>query len=222
MKTFARLFIYLFGLFVCAFGVNLALKSNLGITPVSALNLSLSHVSGLSLGTVTFGVYLLYVLAQIALLGRRFKLKNLLQTVFGFAFGAFLDLTGLFLKGIAVQGYALQLAWMAAGILVSSFGAMLFISMDVVPNAPDGLVLAIAERTGKGFPNTKLVFDCACMTLAVVVSLAILGRLTSVREGTLLSALLTGKLIGLFAKPCAPWLQKMAFAEGQQTALSMG
>jgi len=81
LKHIIRLTLYLLGLFITALGINLAIKSNLGVTPISAFTLSISKITGFNFGTVTIVVYDIFVILQILILGRKFKFKSLLQTV---------------------------------------------------------------------------------------------------------------------------------------------
>lgn len=213
MKYILRLVIYFAGLFLLSIGINLAIKSNLGVSPVSAFPLSISNIINISLGTVTIGVYALFVLAQILILRRKFKLKSLLQIFFSFAFGFFVDFSAVLLTGIKPDTYFMQLLIMIISILTVSIGVVMFITMDIVPNAPDGLVLAICDKTGVNFAKIKVFFDCASVIIAVVLALLFIGNISTIREGTIISALLTGKAIGIISKPLAPWLKKAAFYE---------
>ncbi len=221
MKRVIRLTLYLSGLFITALGINITIRSDLGVSPVSSFPLTLSKVVGISLGTVTIVVYAFFVLAEVLLLGRRFKARNLLQLLFNFAFGLFLDLTGRPLTRLVIRGYGMELLWLLVGIVTMALGVVLFLSMDIVPNAPDGIVLAYCERTGARFSNAKFGFDCICVALSIVSSLLFLRSIISVREGTVIAALLTGKLIGFFAKPFGPWLRKAAFPSDAPTALAI-
>ena len=47
--------------------------------------------------------------------------------------------------------------------------------------------------------------------LAAVRSLVFLGKLTGIREGTVLTALLVGKMMGILRKFAGPWIQKLCF-----------
>lgn len=87
----------------------------------------------------------------------------------------------------------------------------MFITMDIVPNAPDGLVLAICDKTGVDFSKIKVLFDCTLVIAAIVLSLTFIGNISIIREGTIISALLTGKVIGIISKPCTPRLKKVVF-----------
>jgi uncharacterized protein len=216
MKYIIRFTIYFAGLFSLALGINLAIKSNLGVSPVSALPLSISNIAGISLGTVTIGVYAVYVLIQFLILRKKFKLKNLLQILFGFIFGFFVDFAALLLTGIKPDNYFMQIFILIASMIVVSLGVVMFIAMDIVPNAPDGFVLAICEKSGVDFSKIKILFDCASVVVAVILSLVFLGGIADIREGTIISAILTGKIIGIFSRPLTPLLKKAAFHNNKE------
>lgn len=211
MKYILRITIYFAGLFILAIGINLAIKSNLGVSPVSALPLSISNIVGVSLGTVTIGVYAFYVLVQALILRREFKLKSLLQILFSFAFGFFVDLAAVLLQGIEASNYFVQILLIGISIATVSIGVVMFITMDIVPNAPDGLVLTISDKTRMDFGKIKILFDCTSVTAAAILSLVFIGNISTIREGTIISALLTGKVIGIISSSCGPRLKKAVF-----------
>ena len=52
-----------------------------------------------------------------------------------------------------------------------------------------------------------------CFVLPAVLSLVFLGRLTGIREGTVLTALLVGRMMGVIRKFVGPWIQRVCFGE---------
>ena len=72
-----RLSRYTLGLFSLAIGVTLSIKSQLGVSPVNSLPYVVSQVMNLELGLVTTLVFTVYVLMQILLLRKDFKIYNL-------------------------------------------------------------------------------------------------------------------------------------------------
>lgn len=211
MKIFNRIIFYIFGLFIITIGINLSIISALGISPVSAFTYPLSQAVHISLGTITILTYVGLVLLQYLLLGKNFKLKNLLQAPFSFVFGFFVDLTGNMLSFIHPETYFSQFFLMLLGVVICAFGATIYIIMDIVPNAPEGFNLAVSERFKMPFSKSKIISDCLFIMVGVIISLVFLGGVTAIREGTLISALLTGKLIGVFTKLMEPTLKKWAF-----------
>lgn len=211
MKHIIRIVLYLMGLFCLAVGVVLAIKSDLGVSPVSAIPLSISNITGFRLGTVTTVIFAFYVLMQIIILRRDFKLKDLLQVFFGAVFGVFVGFAESIFAWIAPSNYIMQMFLILLSVLIVALGVTLVITMDIVPGAPEGLMLAICKKTRISFPKMKVWFDSGSVVLAVILSLIFLRNISSIREGTIISALMIGKVVGILAKSCSPWLEKVAF-----------
>ncbi|WP_026893655.1 YczE/YyaS/YitT family protein [Clostridiisalibacter paucivorans] len=211
MKHTIRLTLYLIGLFCLALGIVLAIKSDLGVSPVSSIPLSLSNIIGISLGTMTAGIFAFYVVLQILILRGKFKFKSLLQIFFGFVFGFFVDFATILLVWVEANSYFTQVLLILISMFVVAVGIMLIIAMDIVPGAPEGLMLALCDVTGIHFPKMKVWFDTISVVLAATLSFIFLGHISSMREGTIISALLIGKIIEVISKPCKPWLKKVAF-----------
>lgn len=69
-----RSIFYLLGLFFIAFGISIAIKSNLGVSPASSLPYVLSRkFTRLTLGTWTTIIYCVLVLIQLILLRKDFN-----------------------------------------------------------------------------------------------------------------------------------------------------
>ena len=73
MKNANRIAIYICGIFLLALGGVLAIKSNLGASPVSSLPLSISKVTSISLGRAAAILFIIYVGIQILILRRDFS-----------------------------------------------------------------------------------------------------------------------------------------------------
>lgn len=216
MKSINRVLLYLFGLFIITIGINLSIISALGISPVSAFTYPLSEATNISLGTITIVTYVVLVAIQWLLLGKDFKIKNLLQAPFSVAFGFFVDLTGEMLSFIQLSNYFEQFICMFIGIVICAFGATIYIIMDIVPNAPEGFNLAVAQRFKMPFSKAKIISDLLFIAIGLVISFIFLNGSLAIREGTLISALLTGKMIGVFTKRLETALKTIAFDQEKQ------
>ena len=209
-KLAARLGIYCLGLLILAFGIALAVNSNLGVSPVSSLPYVVSQIAGISLGTCTILVYIGYILLQM-LISRKFQPALLLQLVFSTIFGWFVDGAKYVLGDFCLPGYFGQLVMLAASILLIGFSLVLYIDVQLAPMPAEGLVGCLSEKLGKPFSSMKTLVDCSSVLLGAVLSLVFLHRLTGIREGTVLTALLVGKMMGLLRKPIAPLIRKICF-----------
>lgn len=208
----ARLGIYCLGLLVLAFGITLAVNSNLGISPVSSLPYALSQILGVSLGTCSTIVYTIYILAQMGL-SRKFQPILLLQLVFSTIFGYFVDAAKLIVGDFMLPTYFGQLAMLAVSIFLISLSLVLYIDVKLTPMPAEGLISCIADRTGKTFPKVKTIFDCTSVLIAAALCLVFLGKVAGIREGTVLTALLASRLMGWIRRYLSPLIEKTCFGE---------
>ena len=209
-KLAARLAIYCLGLLILAFGIALAVNSNLGVSPVSSLPYVVSQIAGISLGTCTILVYICYILLQMVI-SRKFQPALLLQLVFSTIFGWFVDGAKWVLGDFCLPGYLGQLVMLAASILLIGFSLVLYIDVQLAPMPAEGLVGCLSEKLGKPFSSMKTLVDCSSVLIGAVLSLVFLGKLVGIREGTILTALLVGKMMGLLRKSVAPLIRKICF-----------
>lgn len=209
-KLAARLGIYCLGLLILAFGIALAVNSNLGVSPVSSLPYVVSQIVGISLGTCTILVYIGYILLQM-LISRKFQPALLLQLVFSTIFGWFVDGAKWVLGDFCLPGYLGQLVMLAASILLIGFSLVLYIDVQLAPMPAEGLVGCLSEKLHKPFSSMKTLVDCSSVLLGAVLSLVFLHKLTGIREGTVLTALLVGKMMGVLRKFVGPQIQKICF-----------
>ena len=192
----AKILIYMLGLLVMAFGIAFSIRSNLGISPVSSLPFAVSHVTGISTGTFVTLFFVVYIVLQIAMLRRRYKWINLTQILVSVVFGYFVDFAMVLTEGLMLPTYLGQLLMLAISIYLISFGLVLYVEARLIVLPPEGLVLTVTELIRGGtFSKVKIAFDCLLVALAIIVTFVFSGSVYGVREGTVLSALLIGKLV---------------------------
>ena len=87
---------------------------------------------------------------------------------------------------------------------------------NVVPNPPEGLILAFCERFGVPFGWLKIVTDCIFVAMGVLISLLALGGIRDIREGIVTSAVLTGRIIDWLTKRWQLGLRRLAFPDQEE------
>lgn len=205
MKNLKRVFIYILGLFILAIGINISKTASLGISPVSSVPYAMELVSGVELGKSTIMVHLVLIGLQIILLGKNYRIRNLLQLVPAYLHGTFITYTStdylLFWLPVPTS-YIVQFVYLLISILIIGIGVALIVIPNIMSLPPEGLSQAIVDKS-KGkieFGNAKSTVDTSLVVLATLISLIFLGNLGSVREGTILTALLCGKIVGYITK----------------------
>jgi len=204
-----RVLIYIIGLFLIAFGAVISINSNLGITPVTSLPYIISLITGTAMSIWIIVISGAFILLQAVILGKKFKLVNLAQFVFSFIFGYFVDFSKWILDEFTLPTYFGRLLMLAISIAAIALGVLFYIEAKLVSMPPDGLGMAITEKTGAPFHNIKVMVDSVTVGITIVLSLLFLHKLVGVREGTVITALLVGKVVGLFEKPFSPMIRRL-------------
>lgn len=123
------------------------------------------------------------------------------QIPLSFLFGWFTDFGMWIASFIPVPNYFVKLVMLFLGIFVLAFGISLAVIANVIMNSGEAFVKAISDTIHKEFGYVKVAFDVTCVILAIVSSLVFFqGKIVGSREGTIISALLTGLVVKFITK----------------------
>ena len=200
-----RVGMYILGLFILAFGVAMSINSRLGVSPVNSIPYITGRIFDMDPGRWTIAMFVLFILLQIAILRKGFRPFDVIQIVFAFIFGYFLDFTLWLQGGFRIPTYFGQLAMLILSVILIATGLVFIISAKIVALPPEALCLAIAGKIKDAkFHNVKIVVDSALVLIALALSLVFLGGIDGIREGTVISAVMIGKTIPLIRKALSP------------------
>ncbi|MBR4740599.1 MAG: hypothetical protein IK074_05515 [Bacteroidales bacterium] len=189
------------GLVLVALGVGISIKSNLGIAPPSCpptiLNLKFTAIS---VGTFTWMMHLLFILTQWIILGKRFKLKYLMQIPAAFVFGYMCDGAIWLFDSInsPATNYTVQILLSLAAVVITALGIKIEVLGRSWMLAGDMLTAVMADESKKPFGTVKVIFDVVLVAVTALLAWVFFGLLTGngstvvIREGTLILAILTG------------------------------
>lgn len=211
MKQLNRVVIYVMGIFLLALGSVLAIKSNLGASPVSSLPLSISNVSALSLGTASTILFSVYVVIQIILLGKEFKMMQLLQIVFAVLFGQIINFLNSSIN-LSIDNFYIRAVVCVISFFVTAIGVVLTITANIVPVAPDGLTQVISKKVKIDFGKAKIYFDSIVVLLSILILVFNGQTLEGIGVGTILSAMLVGRIVFLINKHYKSKIEKVIFS----------
>ena len=208
-KKINRYVIYLISLFIISLVASLSIKANLGTSPLICLPYVCSLITNLSVGIVIFLFTILFIVIQIALLGKGFEKRQYLQLVIGFIFSFFVDFSLMIVNFINPIGYINQFLLLLFSCLVVAFGVLLEIQTEVVYLPADGVIVAISKVLKKDFPKVKPFVDTSMVIIAAILSTVFLGYLAGVREGTIISALIIGPIVKILKKYFDPYVSRL-------------
>lgn len=207
--------LFIIGLFFAGVGIAFTKHGELGVSPIS----SVANVMSLKFSFFTMGIWLIIwncvlILGQIIILHKDFKIYQLLQIPLSFLFGYFTDIGMKIVSFIPVNSYFVKLLMLFIGIAVLAFGISLSVIANVIMNSGEAIVKAISDKTGFEFGNVKVVFDISCVAVSVVLSLIFFDmKILGTREGTVISAVLTGFAVKFFTKLLKEKLSKLIEAK---------
>lgn len=201
-ETLRRYFLFIIGLFFSALGVAIVKHGELGVSPISSIPNVLSYkFTSLSMGTWLIIWNLVLIVGQILILRRKFEPIQLLQAPLSFVFGWFTDFGLWMISPLPAGFYPVRLLLVLVGTIVLGFGISLTVAASVILNAGEGFVQALATQTHKQFGNVKIFFDVTSVLTAILLSLFLFDfSIVGTREGTIISALLTGVAVKFFSK----------------------
>ena len=206
-----RLIVFCAGQMILALGVVIAVKSALGASPTTGIPNVIYQIllskgnTSIGLGTITTAIYCVYILVQLIILRKDFKLRMLLEIAVSFIFGYFLSLGQGILSFIpAPETYVMRLIYLIVSIPIMSLGIAVYVTPQISPAPAEGVTAAMSQKTGWPVPRCLLIFDIAIVAVAVVLSLIFFHGLVGVREGTIICALTLGPVM----KPIMAVIQK--------------
>lgn len=192
-----RYTLFLIGLFIASMGVAFSTKAGLGTSPVASVPYSVSLVSGL----FTFGGWLnllsvIQIATQVAVLKGKCNYAEIaVQTVLAFVYGYLTDLSCAIIKGIEVKSYPAQFIFMLLGCIILALGIWIQLKGAVAMLPGEAMNRAIAKVTEKRYENVKIFFDILYIAISAVICLIFVGKLSGVREGSVIAAFAVGNII---------------------------
>lgn len=191
LSTPKRYLLLILAVMIQSAGIALVVKSLLGTSPISSLPYVLSLISPFTFGQTTFAVNMVFVVFELLMLRRDFPAIFWLQVpvtiLFGFCIDFFMQLFA-----ILPEAYALKLLLCLLGTSLVALGVAGQGIADVLMLAGEGAVYVFARKSGIDFGKVKVGNDISLVAIAAIVSVLTMGTIEGIREGTLISALLTG------------------------------
>ena len=196
-----RIIMYFVGMFIMTLGISMAVKSDLGVAPVSSIPYTITCIWGMEMGKATMLFYVVLVLIQILMLRKNFKWKNLLQVIIGVVFGYFTTFSNYLFSYLPTpENLVIRIIMILGSTFFIAVGLFFYLPADLVPLAPDGLTHNISKVSKIEFGKVKVVFDVSLVTVSLIACLIALHTPGSVGIGTVVAAFLVGTIVGLLNK----------------------
>ena len=179
-------FFYFAGVFTLTFGIALTIKAELGTGPFDAMLVGLYENFGLTVGSWEFilGIFMVFINAFV-MKSRPDFLALITAAVVGFGIDVWLYILGsaVFFEGLFMKSFAL-----IVGLYFCGLGVALYLQSDFALTPVDRTMQALQYVSGWSVTIAKTVLSFLYLGIAFLLG-------GPIWIGTLLSALLSGKLI---------------------------
>lgn len=165
------------GLFLVSFGVAVSIVVNLGTAPLScaAYVLNLEFPS-LSVGTFIFIVNMVYMLVQMLVLRKNFKLRNLMQIPASLLFGYLVDISLWILSGVHPESVWVRLLMLVGGCAITAIGVSMEVHAKAWMLSAEMTVDAFSRTFSQPFDRVKVIMDSSMVLIAAVLAWCFFGN----------------------------------------------
>ncbi|WP_018658768.1 YczE/YyaS/YitT family protein [Allofustis seminis] len=193
-----KVFIFFIMVIVFAFSGSLSIKANVGLGAWDAVSRSLSYVTSIKIGTLIMILNALCVLGQIILLRSKFNWINILQFAVSFTVGTFFNFFYYdVLAAFDTEQYMVRVLMLVVACVLMAMSLSIIVTLDVIGMPVEFFCAAIARVLDMDFGKVRQYYDFVTMALVIILTLIFKTPLT-IREGTLIIALLLGPMITFF------------------------
>ena len=209
-----RIIVYIFGLYLMTFGIAIAVNSDFGVSPVTTLPYVCGKLFNVSVGTGTMIAYVLYILIQVPVYRKEFKIVYILQFPAALLFGWFTDINKAILNPLGTpEGFLMKFAWCIVSIIILSIGLTMYLDADIMAIPPDAMAVSFAWLTGKKTGSCKRVCDIVIMLTSLALSLIFLHSYQGFWVGTIMHAVFNGTMLNFWRKLWRKPLLKFLYGE---------
>ena len=203
--TFYTELAYPFGISGLALGTAFMEKADLGISMVVAPAYLLYMKVSTVWSFVTFGMaeYTLQacLLVVMTLVLRKFKVSYLFSFVTAIIYGFTLDGCMALITTIHSSSFISCVAFYIIGLILCAIGVALIFHTYIAPEVYELFVKEVSAKMHYNISNFKFGYDCISCMVAIILSFLFFGffRFEGVKGGTIICALINGKIIGIIS-----------------------
>lgn len=180
--------------------VAFAIKAGIGVLPVDAAIATIADVLNIKVGTFSMVFHGSFFLGQIAIEKKNFRKTEFLQILYITLGGSVLNfILYTVLKSVSFSFYPVRLLVTIAAFIISAFGCTLVLETHLMRTPMEGCIQLLAERMGTTMGKLRQRIDIVLVLVSVVLTL-IFGTEWTLREGTIIAAMIFGPAMDFWKK----------------------
>ncbi|SEI92170.1 Uncharacterized membrane protein YczE [Alkalibacterium gilvum] len=196
-----------------AFAISFMLKASIGVSPFDASNQTLSFLSGIQVGTVSIIVNLFFVFGQFVLDRKNFGFRHFMQIPLSMLVGVLVNFFyyDLF-ESVEFNNYIESFIVFFLALTVVTFSVSVVTVLNLITNPIETFCVALTKHIRLNFPVLRQIVDIFFVSLSLALTF-IFDLPATVREGTVITMLIFGPMMGVFIKYIYPALTKRGIIE---------
>ena len=180
--------------------VAFAMKAGLGVLPVDAAIASIADVLNVKVGTISILFHGSFFLGQIAMERKNFRKIEFFQVLYITLGGTVLNFfLYTVLKNVTFTFYPIRLLVTLGAFMTAAFGCTLVNETHLMRTPMEGCIQLIADRIGAVNGKLRQKIDIGLVIISLALTL-IFGTAWTLREGTVIAALIFGPAMDLVKK----------------------
>ena len=190
----------LMGIVLVYAAVAFAMKAGIGVLPVDAAIATIADVINIKVGTFSMLFHGSFFVGQIIIEKKNFRKTELLQILYVTLGGSVLNFfLYTVLADVSFAVYPVRLIVSVVAFLVGAFGCVMVLETHLMRTPMEGCIQLIAERIGTTMGKLRQKIDIVLVIISVVLTL-IFGTDWTLREGTIIAALIFGPAMDFWKK----------------------
>jgi uncharacterized membrane protein YczE len=188
------------GIIIIYSSVAVAMKAGIGVLPVDAAIATIADVIEMKVGTFSMLFHGSFFVGQIVIEKKQFRKTELLQILYIVLGGTVLNfILYVILKDLTFTFYPIRLIVCVLAFIVSAFGCTMVLETRLMRTPMEGCIQLIAERIGSKMGSLRQKIDIGLVLLSVILTY-IFGTDWTLREGTIVAALIFGPTMDFWKK----------------------
>ncbi|MDF2538438.1 MAG: hypothetical protein K0S76_1459 [Herbinix sp.] len=199
MKFRKKLISFFVGMFFCILGSAMEIKAGIGAGAFNAFALSFSNLIAIDIGFIIMVMNIVWMLLQLTV--KRVPMKIWLRQIFLLLFGGFLLNFFVYtvMGNLVLPNYITRLLVMVSSSFIGAFGIVFILESKLIMLPLEGYCDLLSERYKRSTGFYRQMADVFFIVSVILLSL-FAGLGLTIREGTIIGALLFGPAINFWRK----------------------
>lgn len=197
---FKKISFTLIGIVLIYGAVAFAIKAGIGVMPVDAAIATIAAVLHIKVGTFSMLFHGSFFIGQILIEKKNFRKIELLQILYITLGGSVLNFfLYTILANITITAYPVRLLVALCAFIAAAFGCVLILETRLIRTPMEGCIQLIADKIGTTMGKLRQKIDITLVLTSVILTL-IFSTDWTLREGTILAALIFGPTMDFWKK----------------------